>query len=107
MKALAVAGHTLERPTVELIDPASSHSSRDGTDGLIGMEFLRRFDIAIDANAGSIAFRPNGAFHQAIRYNRSGMEIGSAGVVRHLLPGGPAERGAGGGRPHPPSQSRP
>jgi hypothetical protein len=91
MKALNIAGLTIDRPMVELIDPATAHSSAEGVHGLIGMEALRRFYIAIDANKGSIAFRPNGAFRQALRYNRSGLEFGG-GAVRAVAPASPAAK---------------
>jgi membrane-associated protease RseP (regulator of RpoE activity) len=79
---------------VQLTDPEADDEDHD-SDGLIGIDILRRFTLAIAANEAKLWLKPNDALGDAFRYNRAGMGVGFTdhkAVVANVTPGGPAAK---------------
>lgn len=75
-REVAIAGFVVPEPVIEHVyeDVRTSHSGA-GVDGLIGMELLRRFHVVLNFAEEAIWLRPNTAFGDQIRYNKSGMSL--------------------------------
>ena len=92
-QSLTIGSSVIKSPVVTTIDP--TRTSYNDIDGLLGLDALRRFNLAIDAAGGQLWLKPNGAFGMAQRIDRSGLEgYGRAGKVHvtGVLPDSPAER---------------
>ena len=64
-----------DRPLVEMIDPRAPSSGRQGADGLLGLELLRRIDFVIDPYASTLWMKANGQMDDVYRYDRAGLEL--------------------------------
>jgi predicted aspartyl protease len=80
---------------VELADP-DAESEADGTDGLIGIDILRRFTLSIAAADHALWIKPNEALGDPFRYHRAGLKIdfekGRGTFIASVTPGGPADK---------------
>ncbi|HYF22359.1 MAG TPA: aspartyl protease family protein [Caulobacteraceae bacterium] len=73
---LKLGSFQISRPVMLLGDPADV--GRDGfkeADGVIGTEILRRFSFATDPQDQKVWLKPNAAFAEPIRYDRSGLSL--------------------------------
>ena len=80
---------------IALSDPASQGRGNDWSDGLIGLEVLRRLNFIIAPERRSVFFKPSKDIDDVYRYDRAGLSIErvqeSIQVV-HVAAGGPAAR---------------
>ncbi len=72
---LRVGSTVLKGPPVHLIDPNEANLAR-ATDGVIGLDTLRRFAMSIDFGQQALWIKPNATLDQPFRYNRSGIQLG-------------------------------
>jgi hypothetical protein len=89
---LRVGSTVLKGPPVHLIDPSESNLAR-ATDGVIGLDTLRRFTMSIDFGQQALWLKPNATVDQPFRYNRSGIQLGRIDGrmgVAAVAPGSPA-----------------
>ena len=80
---------------VKLTDPDAEHEN-DETDGLIGIDILRRFTLSIASADHTLWVKPNDALSDPFRYDRAGLGIGfergRGTFVTSVTPGGPADK---------------
>ncbi len=68
---VVVGGLKFRDPVVDLMD--ASHASLRDSDGLLGIDFLRRFTVGFDAPASTLWLRANQAIRDPYAYDRSGL----------------------------------
>lgn len=89
---VAVGGLTFRDAVINLSDPSTPAVS-DDVDGLLGIEFLRRFTVGFDAPAHTLWLKPNPALRDPWSYDRSGLTWrwdGGKAVVEAVAEGSPA-----------------
>ena len=77
---------------ISLSDPRQTTLS--DTDGLLGIEILRRFTVGLDAAASTLWLKPNAALSDPYVYDHSGLTWewkGGGAVVRSTAAGSPSE----------------
>lgn len=93
-RSLRIGATTLDAPLVLVHDP-SAFDPGDGTDGIIGIHVLQRFDLSVDVAGKAVWVRPNGRRPEPwSSYNHSGLwfDVGRDGRARvtQISPGSPA-----------------
>jgi predicted aspartyl protease len=95
MKQLKLAGAVFKDVPAHLAEPHATYHGADSTDGLIGMELLRRLNFVIAPERRQIWFKPSKAMDDVYRYDRAGLGIDKVGAeirVTSVHPGSPAAR---------------
>lgn len=92
---LTLQGLTFQRPLMSLYDPADAVANHSDDDGDIGMELLRRVDLAFHPRKLTAWMRPTAAMSDPWRHDRAGftcaLKDGGA-AVDQVDPGSPAAK---------------
>ena len=72
-ESLEFGGFRFRNPIVTLVDPSAT--SRLEEDGLIGIDFLRRFTLSFDGAGHAVWLKPNRFIGEPLQYDRVGVAI--------------------------------
>jgi predicted aspartyl protease len=92
-KSFELGGIAFDAPRVALESPEEKMGVDRGADGLLGLEMLRRLDLAIEPAGSRVFLRPNVQFNDVERRNRAGLEVrmvGGKATAVAVAEGGPA-----------------
>ncbi len=75
LKTLRLGGITIDNPTVSY---STTGGENGEADGVLGMEILRRFKLAIDYTRSRLVLEPNAAFREPYEEDMSGLALAPA-----------------------------